>query len=256
MSGMYQDLTGPEILTELTEESIVLLPIGAIEQHGPHLPLSVDYVIADEMARAVLEKCGKEIDLWVLPTLSFSKSNEHSWSPGTISLGYETLMAVLNDIARSVSTTKAKKIVILNGHGGNTTMLSTALRELRIEYSLQTFLMHPSIPPAYGGASNEDELGMGIHGGRDETSMFMFLRPEQVNLSKAKRRIPEHLTSNSHVKFGGSVSFGWLSNDFDQDGYIGDPTGASKELGEKLFDSAVTSLTEAMREIRDFSFGG
>ena len=117
MSGMYQDLTGPEILTELTEESIVLLPIGAIEQHGPHLPLSVDYVIADEMARAVLEKCGKEIDLWVLPTLSFSKSNEHSWSPGTISLGYETLMAVLNDIARSVSTTKAKKIVILNGHG-------------------------------------------------------------------------------------------------------------------------------------------
>ncbi|MEC7845094.1 MAG: creatininase family protein [Actinomycetota bacterium] len=255
MSGMYEDLKGPEIPEVLTKESILLLPIGAIEQHGPHLPLSVDHIIADETGRAVVEACGDEIDIWMLPTLSVSKSNEHNWSSGTISLGYQTLMAVLEDIGRSVAATPAKKLVLLNGHGGNTTMLSTALRELRLKYSLQTFLMHPSLPPAYGGESNEDELGMGIHGGRDETSVFMFLRPEHVDLEKANRRVPEKLAENTHVKFGGSVSFGWLSNDFHEDGYIGDPTGASSELGERLFHAAVASLSEAMKEVRDFDFG-
>ena len=95
---------------------------------------------------------------------------------------------------------------------------------------------------------------MGIHGGRDETSVFMFLRPDLVDLTKAERRIPEKLDRNKHVKFGGSVSFGWLSNDFHEDGYIGDPTGASIELGETLFNSAVESLCEALAEIKTFSF--
>ena len=253
MGGMYEDLKGTEIPSALSN-SLILLPVGAIEQHGPHLPMSVDRVIAEETAKAIVAKCGDNLDIWLLPTLSVSKSNEHNWSEGTISLRYETLMAVLDDIGRSISKTSAKKLVLLNGHGGNTTLLNTALRELRLNYLLETFLIHPSLPPAYGGSSNEDELGMGIHGGRDETSVFMFLRPDLVDLTKAERRVPERLAKNKHVKFGGSVSFGWLSNDFHEDGYIGDPTGASAELGERLFNSAVESLCEALGEIKTFSF--
>ena len=254
MGGMYEDLKGPEIPNVLSESSIILLPVGAIEQHGPHLPMSVDRVIAEETAKAIVERCSNDLDVWLLPTLAVSKSNEHDWSIGTISLRYETLMSVLDDIGRSLSKTPAKKLVLLNGHGGNTTLLNTALRELRLNYSLETFLIHPALPPAYGGSSTEDELGMGIHGGRDETSVFMFLRPDLVDLTKAERRIPEKLDRNKHVKFGGSVSFGWLSNDFHEDGYIGDPTGASIELGETLFNSAVESLCEALAEIKTFSF--
>lgn len=254
MGGMYEDLKGPEIPHVLSESSIILLPVGAIEQHGPHLPMSVDRVIAEETAKAIVERCSNDLDVWLLPTLAVSKSNEHDWSTGTISLRYETLMSVLDDIGRSLSKTPAKKLVLLNGHGGNTTLLNTALRELRLNYSLETFLIHPALPPAYGGSSTEDELGMGIHGGRDETSVFMFLRPDLVDLTKAERRIPEKLDRNEHVKFGGSVSFGWLSNDFHEDGYIGDPTGASIELGETLFNSAVESLCEALAEIKTFSF--
>ena len=254
MGGMYEDLKGPEVPYVLSESSIILLPVGAIEQHGPHLPMSVDRVIAEETAKAIVERCSNDLDVWLLPTLSVSKSNEHDWSTGTISLRYETLMAVLDDIGRSLSKTPAKKLVLLNGHGGNTTLLNTALRELRLNYSLETFLIHPALPPAYGGSSTEDELGMGIHGGRDETSVFMFLRPDLVDLTKAERRIPEKLDRNKHVKFGGSVAFGWLSNDFHEDGYIGDPTGASIELGETLFNSAVESLCEALAEIKTFSF--
>ena len=254
MGGMYEDLKGPEIPHVLSESSIILLPVGAIEQHGPHLPMSVDRVIAEETAKAIVERCSNDLDVWLLPTLAVSKSNEHDWSTGTISLRYETLMSVLDDIGRSLSKTPAKKLVLLNGHGGNTTLLNTALRELRLNYSLETFLIHPALPPAYGGSSTEAELGMGIHGGRDETSVFMFLRPDLVDLTKAERRIPEKLDRNKHVKFGGSVSFGWLSNDFHEDGYIGDPTGASIELGETLFNSAVESLCEALAEIKTFSF--
>ncbi len=255
VSRRFDDLSGPEVGDRITERSIILLPIGAVEQHGPHLPMSVDHVIAEEVATAVTDRVGDELDIWQLPTLSMSKSNEHAWSAGTIWLSSETLMSVLLDIGRAVATTASQRLVLLNGHGGNTTLLNTALREIRLATGLRTFLMHPSLPPAYGGTSTEDELGMGIHGGLNETSVFMHLRPDLVDLSKAARRVPEALASNRHVRFGGSVSFGWLSNDFHPDGYIGDPTGADPEMGRQLFEKAVESLCEAMREISTFDFG-
>jgi len=255
MSRCYEDLSGPEIATNISPSSILLLPVGAVEQHGPHLPLSVDHVIAHETATALVDECGDRLDVWQLPTISISKSNEHAWSPGTLYLSAETLMAMLRDIGRSISATGAERLVLLNGHGGNTTHLETALRELRLEFGLKTFLMHPMIPPAHGGHSAEHEMGMGIHGGLDETSVFMHLRPNEVHLDKAGRRVPEVLDQNDHVKFGGSVSFGWLSNDFNPDGYIGDPTGATAEHGRQLFEQSITTLSKAMEEIRTFDFG-
>jgi creatinine amidohydrolase len=255
MSRRYEDLSGPEIADRVNPDSILLLPIGAVEQHGPHLPLAVDHVIAHETAVAVADTCGEELDVWQLPTLSVSKSNEHAWSPGTLWYSAETLMSILRDLGRSLATTGAERLVLLNGHGGNTTLLNTALRELRLQYGFKTFLVHPSVPPAYGGTSTADELGMGIHGGRNETSVFMHLRPELVDLSRAERKVPEALAGNKHVKFGGSVMFGWLSNDFDPEGYIGDPTGATAELGKELFEANVAHLADQLAEIKTFDFG-
>lgn len=255
MTRRYEDLTGPEVADAISPSSILLLPIGAVEQHGPHLPMSVDHVIAHETASAICAEVGDDLDIWQLPTLSISKSNEHAWSAGTLWLSPATMSAVLRDIARSIVSTGAQRLVLLNGHGGNTTHLGTTLRELRLEFGLKTFLMHPALPPAYGGSSNEHELQMGIHGGHDETSVFMHLRPELVDLSRAERKVPEGLATNRHVTFGGSVSFGWLSNDFDDAGYIGDPTGANAADGKRLFKHAVSGLSEAMAEVSDFDFG-
>jgi len=255
MSRRYEDLTGPEILERITPSSTLLLPIGAVEQHGPHLPLAVDHVIAHESATAMVEACGEEFDIWQLPTLSVSKSNEHAWSPGTLWYSADTMMSILRDLGRGIASSGAERLVLLNGHGGNTTLLNTALRELRLEFGLKTFLVHPSLPPAYGGSSTADELGMGIHGGLNETSVFMHLRPDLVDLTKAERRVPEALAENEFVKFGGSVMFGWLSNDFDADGYIGDPTGATAALGEQLFEANVEHLVAQMAEIVTFDFG-
>ena len=254
-SRRLEDLSGPEITERITESSVIVQPIGAVEQHGPHLPLAVDHVIAHEAAAALVAEHGDACDLWLLPTLSVSKSNEHAWSPGTLWLSAETLLAVLRDIGRCVASTKARRLVFLNAHGGNSSLLNVACREVRLQYGLMTFLVHPFVPPDQGGASPPAELGMGIHGGHRETSVFMHLRPHLVHLERAERAVPDGLAANRHVRFGGLASFGWLSNDFGPDGHIGDPTGANTEEGKLLFETAVALLGEQMAEIAAFDFG-
>ena len=248
----FEDLKGPEIAQAIGPGSILLWPIGAVEQHGPHLPLSVDHVIADTVASAVADAAPPELDVWLLPTLSVSKSNEHAWSPGTLWLSATTLLAVVADVARSIATTSAQRLVFLNAHGGNSSLLNVACREIRLEHGLLTFLAHPSLPPDQGGDSAASEMGMGIHGGLGETSMMLHLRPDLVDMSKATRQIPEPLADNDHVRFGGSVTFGWLSNDFGPDGHIGDPTGATADRGKILFEEAVSTIIEQLHEIAAF----
>jgi creatinine amidohydrolase len=249
------DLRAPELSGALTKDSIIVLPLGAIEQHGPHLPLNTDFVVADAAAQAAVQAVGAEVDAWLLPTLPFTKSNEHAWSPGTMWLSANTLMSVLDDIGRSIASTSARRVLFINGHGGNSALVQVMNRELRLKYGLQTFLAHPHMPADQGGASAASELGMGIHGGMDETSVMLHLKPELVDMSLAVRRVPEALADNEHVRFGGKVAFGWLSNDFYPDGHIGDPTGATAEIGKRMFDSAIDSLCGALKEISRFDFG-
>jgi creatinine amidohydrolase len=248
-------LRAPEIAERLSGRSIVVQPLGAIEQHGPHLPFETDLVIADEVSSAAVAEVGHDLDVWLLPPLAFTKSNEHAWSPGTVWLSATTLLSVLDDIGRSVAMLPARKLVFFNGHGGNSALLNVACRELRLRHGLTTFLTHPGVPPDQGGASTAGELGMGIHGGTDETSLMLHLRPDLVRMDLATRNVPEVLGDNRYVRFGGSVSFGWLSNDFGPDGHIGDPTVASAQRGKELFEGAVRAFAEALGEIVAFDFG-
>ena len=254
MSGRLADLSGPEVADSLTSDSVIVLPVGAIEQHGPHLPMSVDTVIADEVASALLKAVGDDIDLWRLPTLAVSKSNEHVWSPGTLSLSTETLLRVLDNLAACVAATPARRLVFLHGPGGNSSLLTTACRDLRVAHGLLTFLVHPFIPPASGGPSTEEELGMGIHGGLHETALFAYLRPGQVDMKQAIRSVPEWMAANEWVRFGGPVQFGWISGDFGSQGHIGAPTGATVDLGRRLFDEVVEAMASQLREIAGFDF--
>jgi len=249
------DLSGPEVERRLSAQSILVQPLGAIEQHGPHLPLSTDLLIATAVAEAAVAEVGEEVEAWLLPPLAYTKSNEHAWSQGTIWLSATTLLSVLDDIGRSVAMTAARRLVFMNGHGGNSTLVGTANRELRLHHGLMTFLTHPGVPPDQGGRSAEGEHGMGVHGGTDETSVMLHLAPHLVDMSQAQRRIPQGLIGNTYVKFGGRVSFGWLSNDFFDDGYIGDPTAATAEYGKELFEGSVSAFCDALREISTFNFG-
>lgn len=250
------ELSGPQIVSRLTDRSIIVQPLGAIEQHGPHLPLATDELIATATAEAAVAQAAADgLDIWLLPTIAYTKSNEHAWSPGTMWISASTMLSMLDDIGRCIATTPAKRLVFLNGHGGNSALLGVANREIRLAHGLMTFLAHPSVPADQGGASPPSELGMGVHGGTDETSMLLHLRPDLVDMTLASRNVPDGLAANRHVRFGGRVSFGWLSNDFGPDGHVGDPTQATAELGRQLFDGAVAGLVEAFHEIAAFDFG-
>ena len=248
----FADLSGPQVTQRVTSRSVLIQPLGAIEQHGPHLPMSTDLIIAESTAKAAVHAAGDDLDLWLLPPLAYTKSNEHAWSPGTIWLSATTMLAVLDDLGRCLAGTPARKVVFLNGHGGNSALVAVANREVRLAHGLMTFLVHPFVPADQGGSSPADELGMGIHGGADETSVMLHLRPDLVDMASATRCVPEALTAFERVRFGGSVPFGWLSNDFGPHGVIGDPTLASAQLGERLFRAGVDSVVAALREIDRF----
>ncbi|HSL73469.1 MAG TPA: creatininase family protein [Ilumatobacteraceae bacterium] len=252
VSRRLADLRAPDIERLVTASSIFVQPLGAVEQHGPHLPFNTDLLIADRVATAAVERVGAELDVWILPSLAYTKSNEHAWSAGTIWLSATTLLAVLDDIGRCVATTAGRKLVFFNGHGGNSALVGVANREIRLAHGLMTFLAHPGVPPDQGGSSPADELGMGIHGGTDETSIMLHLAPELVDMTTATRNVPESLADNRYVRFGGAVGFGWLSNDFGPDGHIGDPTPATAERGAELFAAAVDSFCEALAEVARF----
>jgi creatinine amidohydrolase len=259
LSRRFADLRAPEVIERLSPSSVLVQPIAAVEQHGPHLPLATDLIVAEAAVDAVAAERGEELDLWVLPSLAYGKSNEHAWARGTVWLSATTLLSVLGDVGRSVANLPTKRLAFVNGHGGNTQLLAVANRELRLEHGLSTFLLHPQVPVDSGGSGPTDlaadtELGMGIHAGRDETSLILYLRPDLVDMASAVVCVPAELAGNAHVRFGGDVGFGWLSNDLHPLGVIGDPTAATAERGKALFESMVANLGDALAEVARFTF--
>jgi creatinine amidohydrolase len=248
------ELAGPSLASTLTADSIIVLPTGSIEHHGPHLPLATDLILADLMSSKIVDAAvATGLDVWRLAPLSYTKSDEHHWAPGTMWVSWDTLMRTLVDLGRSVASTPARTLVFYNGHGGNTALLMVALRELHIQFGLRTFLMNAGMP-AGDGVNGPDERGFGIHGGHGETSMVMALRPELVDLSLASRAVPDQIADFEHVKFnGGSVAFGWQSDDFGPSGVIGDPTEASAAWGLHLVAASTAQGVAELAEIARFN---
>ena len=255
-AGLLGDLPGPEVLATMSEGRVLLQPIGAFEHHGPHLPLCTDSLVIDAVAQAVVAD-HPELEVSLLPTLSYGLSSEHVWAPGTVTMSVTTLLAVLDDVATGAVRAGAERLALLNGHGGNTHLLRVACREIRARHGLATFLIHPSLPPDNGGPPTDPrEEGLGIHGGLSETSVVLYLRPDLVDMTKAERSVPSWVNEYDTVGFGGTAEFAWLSNDLSPTGVAGDPTLATAEAGKLRFESAVTAVAGALTEISAFRFPG
>jgi creatinine amidohydrolase len=233
-------------------ELVAVQPIGAVEHHGPHLPLITDALIAERVAAAVVE-AHPGLPLTLLPTLSYGLSSEHLWAPGTISLSPTTVLAVLDDLGASLARAGVRRLVFLNGHGGNSALLRVACREVRVRHGLLTFLAHPHLPVDQGGGGDSEE-GFAIHGSADETSMVLHLRPDLVDLDRARASLPRYLHDYEHVGFGAEITFGWTSRDVTASGVIGDPTLASPERGKELFEGCVERFGSSLAEVARFEF--
>ena len=252
-SRRYAELTSSSVAA-LPADTVVVQPVGAIEQHGPHLPLATDALIAESVAAAAVAQASAPC--WQLPTLAYGKSNEHLGFPGTISLSTETMLAMCRDVGRSLARAGIGKLAFVNGHGGQPGLLETAARDIRAETGLQVFTVTPmrlGPPPGLAIA----DAAFGIHGGELETSLMLALAPELVHMESAAPdgRAAERLFAGCrYLTLEGLVPTAWLTRDLSATGVLGDPRGATRAAGQAIFDHWVSAVAGALTEITRFDF--
>jgi creatinine amidohydrolase/Fe(II)-dependent formamide hydrolase-like protein len=240
-------LTFPEVSQRLKETSILCLPLGAIEQHGPHLPLDTDVIVAEELTHRIVARWGDELDLWQLPTVSVSLSREHDWAPGTLSLSIQTFVALLRDLARDiVRALPARNLAIVNGHGGNRGILDNLIHELRGDFALNACVLHP-----FDLSGVEAERG-DVHGGKSETSVMLALDPQRVRRDLIPPGgTPPAAEAIAALIFDRGTSFPWRTDDprLAVDGVIGAAQSATPELGQAIIDGVVARAGEVLRRL-------
>jgi creatinine amidohydrolase len=248
------NLTSPEIARALKDTSILALPLGAIEQHGPHLPLATDLVVAQGLTGRIVERWGEDFDLWQLPALPIGLSREHDWAPGTLSLSIQGFVALVRDLAASiVRALPARNLVIVNGHGGNRGILDSLMHELRGDFALNPCVIHPfDLAKVATG-----DRGPDVHGGVGETSVMLALAPDQVRLDLIARAgeppAPPEAAAIRALIFDRGVSFPWRTDDprLTRDGVIGDACAASAERGAAIIDSVVAQTRGVLVRLLD-----
>jgi creatinine amidohydrolase len=236
------------------ENTVILQPIGAIEQHGPHLPLVVDSAIATAVLGKALEQLETAIPAYALPPLYYGKSNEHWHFPGTVTLSATTLLNVLMEVGASLYRAGFRKFVLVNAHGGQPEVLAIAARDLHQQYP--DFSVFPlfvwNVPNLAAELLTPKELELGIHAGDAETSLMLALLPEQVKPERFAAEYPHGLPQNSLLNMEGQLPFAWMTQDLSVSGTLGDPTTATREKGETILASLVEGWVQAIADIYAF----
>jgi creatinine amidohydrolase len=248
-------LTWTEIAAmEDKENTVVIQPIGSIEQHGPHLPLIVDAAIATAVVGKALALLPTDIPAYGLSPLYYGKSNEHWHFPGTITLTSATLTAVLMEMGESIYRAGFRKLVFVNGHGGQPQVLEMVARDLHQKY--EDLMIFPlfvwRVPNVAEELLTPEELEYGIHAGDAETSLMLSILPEQVKMEKALREYPQGLPKESLLSMEGKLPFAWVTRDLTASGVLGDATVATKEKGDRILASLVQSWVQVIQDIYQF----
>jgi creatinine amidohydrolase len=240
--------------------AIAVLPLAATEQHGPHLPLSVDADIAHGIARAAIAQLPADLPALFLPVQRVGYSPEHMAFPGTLTLKAQTVLRLWTDIAESVAASGVKKLVLLNTHGGNTGLLDVVARDLRARLAMLVY----SVPnwdrlvqaDDFGRAALErfapDEQRFGVHAGQMETAMMLALEPRLVRMDQA-----DNFDSTSAARAGRFQILGrgrgaqlaWMAQDLNPAGAVGNARAATPGDGRALIDAAGQALARLLVEI-------
>jgi creatinine amidohydrolase len=259
----WSTLSTTDFIALNKDTTLVVMPVGSTEQHGPHLPVGTDAMIVDEIIRRLISDPA-DMDLLLLPTLWCTKSIEHDAFDGTLSLQTETLIAVMHDMAASIARAGFKRLVLMNWHGGNSDLLSSLVRDLRQRHQLLVFLIDGLF--IFSDRTGNQELqnqDYDLHAGRFETGIMLAAYPQLVKPgpyegigSDAHRgRLAASFNSHSLLQpEGGTVRLAWLTDDLSADGVIGNPGGASATDGEAVLNEISRRVLAILREITSFSY--
>jgi len=253
----WQSLTTAEAGVVARRDPVVVLPLAATEQHGPHLPLSTDLDIGLGLLEAAFRLLPADFPAWVLPPQAIGCSREHRRFPGTLSVDGELLVRLIESVGASLAACGVRRLVLSNSHGGNRQALDEAGLRLRDQHGMlvvkASWFRFPR--PDDGAGLPEGEWRHGLHGGAVETAMMMHLRPDLVRHAGVPHApsLGEEL-EGTLLRLGpeGAASFAWLAGDLNASGAVGDATLASARVGERLVAHYAAVLAEVLGETRAF----
>jgi creatinine amidohydrolase len=249
----WQDMTTDDFRSLDLERVIAVLPVGAIEQHGPHLPLWVDACINQGVLERTLELMPAELPATVLPMLPVGKSDEHVAFPGTLTLSAHTLGRLWTEIAESVARAGVKKLVLFNSHGGQPQVMEIVARDLRVRLGMLAVAYSWYAAGVPQGLFTDEEVRFGIHGGAVETSIMLHLRPDLVRMDRAENFVPlmAGMAQGGYRALSptGPGRLAWQAQDLNPAGACGDATLADAERGRQLVEHAARALVELLEEV-------
>lgn len=239
----------------LPPDTVAVMPVAAIEQHGPHLPVYVDACLNQGIVGRVIARMPAGLPVTFLPMLPIGKSNEHLAFPGTLTLSAETLIRVWTEIGESVHRAGIRKLVILNSHGGQPQIMQIVARDLRVRLSMLVVCANTYGFGADASDFPEQEQVHGIHAGAIETSMMLALRPDLVEMELAAHFVPASVAMQEeyrHLAAEGTVSFGWQIQDLHPSGACGNALNADAVRGEAVIDRATEGVLALLREVHRY----
>ncbi len=233
---------------------VAMLPVGATEQHGPHLPLSVDSDLVDAIVGAALPLLPAELPVLVLPTQKIGKSNEHAGFPGTLTLGAETLIRLWTEIGDCVAAAGVRKLLLFNAHGGQVALMDIVGRDLRARHDLMVYHSNWYDLPLADAAMapfGPDERRFGVHAGDMETSMMLAIRPALVDMGQARdfaSTSQQRARDYPILGNGRSARLAWQMQDYNPQGAAGNAAAATADKGRALVASAASQLALLLAE--------
>jgi creatinine amidohydrolase/Fe(II)-dependent formamide hydrolase-like protein len=235
----WGELCWPDAMERLDIVDTALLPVGAIEQHGPHLPVDTDAYDAEYLARKVADGCSNPKPL-VLPLIAYGVSYHHEAFKGTISINNDTLANLVYDVGISVAKNGIKKLVIINGHGGNAPSLNFAAQ--RINQDARIFVCVDTGETSDVDVDSLIETPNDVHAGEIETSTSLAIRPQLVRMDRLQMEVPEF--TSRYLDFTSTRGVAWYAHThkISASGVMGDPTRATTEKGEKMWAIMIANL--------------
>jgi creatinine amidohydrolase len=234
---------------------IAVLPLGAHEQHGPHLPFETDTIIASGIAERLVAALPQDLPVTILPVEPIGYSIEHMDVEGTRTLAYDEAVTRWLGIAAELHSQGIRKLILLNAHGGNSPLLTIVATEARVRFDMLVVATSWTRFGQPDGWITPQDKAVDIHGGDIETSVMLALAPDRVDMTKARAfpsRQSEYAARYKHLRAYGPHAFGWKMSDLNPDGVSGNATAATAERGEQLIAHAVRSILELLDDVHGF----